>query len=87
MVMRRALTDGAKFLGNDTYSSTASDIESKLKSFYSADDGYIKVTEELAGGVDYKDSGLDTSTLIAANVAGLGDGFFTPGSDEVSLPL
>ncbi|KAJ8662534.1 hypothetical protein O0I10_001495 [Lichtheimia ornata] len=83
MVMRRALNDGAKFLGNDSYATTASDIESKLKSFYSSDDGYIKVTDQLAGGVDYKDSGLDTSTLIAANVASLGDGFFTPASDEI----
>lgn len=81
--MRRALNDGAKFLGNDSYATTASDIESKLKSFYSSDDGYIKVTQQLAGGADYKDSGLDTSTLIAANVASLGDGFFTPSSDEV----
>ncbi|CDH50100.1 glucoamylase [Lichtheimia corymbifera JMRC:FSU:9682] len=83
MVMRRALNDGAKFLGNDSYATTASDIESKLKSFYSSDDGYIKVTQQLAGGADYKDSGLDTSTLIAANVASLGDGFFTPSSDEI----
>ncbi|KAI8142072.1 glucoamylase [Fennellomyces sp. T-0311] len=85
MVMRKALKDGAAFLGNssDAYTSTADEIETKLESFFSADKGYIEVTQELSGGADYKTSGLDTSTLIAANLASLGDGIFTPGSDKI----
>ncbi|KAL1936130.1 hypothetical protein VTP01DRAFT_264 [Rhizomucor pusillus] len=83
MVMRRALKEGASFLGNSSYSETASFIEDKLQSFYSESDGYVTVTQDNAGGVDYKSSGLDASTLIAANLGGMGDGFFTPGSDKI----
>ncbi|KAI9489050.1 glucoamylase [Zychaea mexicana] len=82
MVMRRALIDGASFLSDDSYTSTAQEIETKLDSFY-GDKDYIEVTQQLSGGADYKSSGLDTSTLIAANVAGLGDGIYTPGSDKI----
>lgn len=83
MVMRRALKEGASFLGNSSYSETASFIEDKLQSFYSESDGYVTATQDNAGGVDYKSSGLDASTLIAANLGGMGDGFFTPGSDKI----
>ncbi|KAI7850636.1 glucoamylase [Circinella umbellata] len=82
MVMRKGLTDGAKFLGDDSYTSTASEIEAKLKTFV-GDKGYIEASQDRDGGLDYKTSGLDTSTLIAANVASLGDGFYTPGSDAI----
>ena len=81
--MRKGLTDGAKFLGDDSYKSTAGEIEAKLKTFL-GDKGYIEASQDRDGGLDYKTSGLDTSVLIAANVAGLGDGFYTPGSDAVS---
>ncbi|KAI9274296.1 Six-hairpin glycosidase-like protein [Phascolomyces articulosus] len=82
MVMRRGLTDGAKFLGDDSYASTAKEIETKLDTFFT-DKGYIEASQDRDGGLDYKTSGLDTSTLIAANLASLGDGFYTPGSDKI----
>ncbi|KAI9315487.1 glucoamylase glam [Dichotomocladium elegans] len=87
-VMRRSLVDGASFAARNgdntrasTYTNTAKSIETKLASFYNSSSNYVVVTKNFAGGVNK--AGLDTSTLIAANTAGLGDGFFTPGSPEI----
>ncbi|KAF7727643.1 Glucoamylase, intracellular sporulation-specific [Apophysomyces ossiformis] len=89
MVMRRGLLDGANFAtrNGDTskassYSSTASQIQNKIDSFWSSNKNYIIVTQDYQNGVQ-KPSGLDISTLIAANVAGMNDGFYTPGSDKM----
>lgn len=86
--MRRALLDGVNFasrIGDTTYSSTwsstASSIQSALSTFYSSSNNYITTVQNFQSGVSK--AGYDVSTLIAANVAGMGDGFFTPGSDEV----
>ncbi|KAG0176201.1 hypothetical protein DFQ28_007757 [Apophysomyces sp. BC1034] len=89
MVMRRGLLDGANFATRNgdaskasTYSSTASQIQTKIDSFWSSSKNYIIVTQDHQNGVQ-KPTGLDISTLIAANVAGLDDGFYTPGSDKI----
>lgn len=87
-VMRRALKDGISFasrLGNtsdsSSWSSTASSIESTLSTFFSSSNNYITTVEDFQSGVSK--AGYDVSVLLAANVAGMGDGFYTPGSDEV----
>ncbi|ORY97458.1 glucoamylase A precursor [Syncephalastrum racemosum] len=87
-VMRRALLDGVNFasrIGDTTYSSTwsstASSIQSTLSGYYLSSGNYITTVQNFQSGVSK--AGYDVSTLIAANVAGMGDGFFTPGSDEV----
>ncbi|KAI8331494.1 Six-hairpin glycosidase-like protein [Chlamydoabsidia padenii] len=90
MVMRRGLLDGSTFSldqGDMTrahqYRHTARQIEHRLNMFWSSSDNYIKVTQNQVKGRP-KPSGLDISTLIAANLAAsLNDGFFTPGSDKV----
>ncbi|KAI9493573.1 glucoamylase precursor [Zychaea mexicana] len=87
-VMRKALLDGANFAtrNGDTsrvsgYESTASSIKTRLESFWSSSNNYITVTQSFSGGVSK--AGLDVSTLIAANLASMNDGFYTPGSDEI----
>ena len=77
--MRKALLDGADFAtrNSDTsrvsgYQSTASSVKTKLESFWSSTNNYITVTQSYSGGV--QKAGLDVSTLIAANQAGVGDG-------------
>lgn len=77
--MRRALLDGADFASRQgqtanvtSWKSTADAIKSSLEGFFSSDNGYIEVTQDYQNGVQKK--GLDVSTLIAANVAGMGDG-------------
>lgn len=77
--MRRALLDGADFAtrNGDTanvtmYQDTAASIKTKLESFWSSSDNYIIVTESYVSGPSKQ--GLDVSTIIAANVAGMGDG-------------
>ncbi|KAI8366675.1 glucoamylase b [Radiomyces spectabilis] len=90
MVMRRALLDGAQFAAryhdetrSSRYHSVASLIEDRLTTFWSSADNYIHVTQDQVLGVE-KSSGLDVSTVLAANiVAYRKDGFFTPGSDKI----
>ncbi|CAO3631335.1 unnamed protein product [Mucor fragilis] len=92
MVMRRALLDAADFFDahSDTpfrsdhnYKSTAYQIEKRIESFWSSHQNYITSTQDVRNGVQ-KPSGLDVSTLLAANLlSGRNDGFFTPGSDKV----
>lgn len=82
MVMRRALLDGISFI-KKTKSSSVSLEEYKLKaylignrieSFWSSQHNYIMATQNVQNGVQ-KPSGLDVSTLLAANlVAGRNDG-------------
>ncbi|KAI8993345.1 Six-hairpin glycosidase-like protein [Pilobolus umbonatus] len=86
MVMRRALLDGADFLEDEhrenVYLLTSKEIETRIESFWLPNKNYITVTQDIRNGVD-KASGLDVSTLIAANMNNRNDGFFTSGSDKV----
>lgn len=91
MVMRRALLDAVDFFDTnsdtpfrvDHYKSTAYQIEKRIESFWSSHQNYITSTQDVRNGVQ-KPSGLDVSTLLAANlVSHRNDGFFTPGSDKV----
>ncbi|KAI9024411.1 glucoamylase A precursor [Phycomyces nitens] len=89
MVMRHGLVKGAEFATSNgdstrasTYTNTANTIRNKIDGFWSSSNGYIAVTQNQSGGAN-KPSGLDVSVLIAANVAGLGDGFYTSGSDKI----
>ncbi|KAF1797895.1 glycoside hydrolase family 15 protein [Mucor lusitanicus] len=92
MVMRRALLDAIDFFDaySDTpfrsdhnYKSTAYQIEKRIESFWSSHQNYITSTQDVRNGVQ-KPSGLDVSTLLAANLlSSRNDGFFTPGSDKV----
>lgn len=92
MVMRRALLDAADFFdaNSDTpfrsdhnYKSTAYQIEKRIESFWSSHQNYITSTQDVRNGVQ-KPSGLDVSTLLAANLlSSRNDGFFTPGSNKI----
>ncbi|KAI8979364.1 Six-hairpin glycosidase-like protein [Mycotypha africana] len=86
MVIRRALLDAMEFL-NKTDQPTVQvveAIETQLETlFWSSSENYIKATHHARNGVT-KQSGLDVSTLLAANyLAYRDDGFFTPGSDKI----
>ncbi|RCH88939.1 glycoside hydrolase 15 protein [Rhizopus azygosporus] len=88
MVMRKGLILGADFAARNgdssrasTYKKTASTMESKISSFWSDSNNYIQVSQSVTAGVSKK--GLDVSTLLAANIGSLPDGFFTPGSEKI----
>ncbi|ORX59418.1 glucoamylase [Hesseltinella vesiculosa] len=90
MVMRRALLDGSRFAalqghrqGGHRYRRQARAIQDRLLSFWSKQDGYVRVTQAQLEG-QAKPSGLDISVLLAANLAAtLDDDFFTPSSDKI----
>lgn len=73
MVMRRALLDTLDFLDQldhprpDEYVKTVKALESRIQTFWSASQNYIMATQNVRNGV-HKPSGLDVSTLIAANL-------------------
>nr|P07683.2 RecName: Full=Glucoamylase 1; Short=Gluc 1; AltName: Full=1,4-alpha-D-glucan glucohydrolase; AltName: Full=Glucan 1,4-alpha-glucosidase; Contains: RecName: Full=Glucoamylase 2; Short=Gluc 2; Contains: RecName: Full=Glucoamylase 3; Short=Gluc 3; Flags: Precursor [Rhizopus arrhizus]BAA00033.1 glucoamylase [Rhizopus arrhizus]BAP05656.1 glucoamylase [synthetic construct] len=88
MVMRKGLLLGADFAKRNgdstrasTYSSTASTIANKISSFWVSSNNWIQVSQSVTGGVSKK--GLDVSTLLAANLGSVDDGFFTPGSEKI----
>ncbi|KAI9251989.1 Six-hairpin glycosidase-like protein [Helicostylum pulchrum] len=89
MVMRRAMLDSVGFFNSyekrpvDEYRLTAHLIAKRLEGFWSVEHGYVMATQGIRNGVQ-KPSGLDVSTLLAANlVASRKDGFFSPGSDKI----
>ncbi|CEI99373.1 Putative Glucoamylase A (Fragment) [Rhizopus microsporus] len=83
MAIRRALLDGANFLGVNEYQTAAAKVQKRLDvSFWSSKKNYIQVTHDARSGVS-KPSGLDVSVLLAANMFSTDDGFFTPGSDKI----
>ncbi|CAO3654553.1 unnamed protein product [Mucor hiemalis] len=81
MVMRRALLDGIDFLKKlrssvslEEFKLKAYLIGNRIESFWSSQHNYIMATQNVQNGVQ-KPSGLDVSTLLAANlVAGRNDG-------------
>lgn len=88
MSMRRGLLDGASFARRNgdstrssTYTSTASSIATKISSFWVSSGNYVQVSQSVTSGVSK--AGYDCSTILAANMAGYHDGFFTPGSSKV----
>ncbi|KAI8368461.1 glucoamylase glam [Blakeslea trispora] len=88
MVMRRALVLGANFASRNgdsarssNYLNTANSVKSKIDSFWSSNNNYVAVSQSVTGGVNK--AGYDVSTLIAANVGSLSDGFYTPGSERM----
>ncbi|KAI8329195.1 Six-hairpin glycosidase-like protein [Blakeslea trispora] len=88
MVMRRALLDSVDFFrgtshSTEHYQATAKAIESRLESFWSAEQGHLVPTLDIRNGVA-KPSQLDVAILLASNLASSRqDGFLTPGSDKV----
>ncbi|KAI8645435.1 Six-hairpin glycosidase-like protein [Parasitella parasitica] len=91
MVMRRALLDAVDFFDahsdtpfrDDSYRSTAYQIEKRIEFFWSSHLNHITSTQDIRNGVQ-KPSGLDVSILLAANlVSERNDGFFTPDSDKI----
>ncbi|KAI8876733.1 glycoside hydrolase family 15 protein [Backusella circina FSU 941] len=88
MFMRRGLLDGANFASRNgdstrasTYTSTAASIKTKIDGFWVSSGNYVQVSQSVTSGVSK--AGYDASTLIAANQASRGDGFYTPGSDKM----
>lgn len=73
MIMRRALLDSVDFFNAygkrpvDQYRLTAHLIAKRLEGFWSVEHGYIMATQGVRNGVQ-KLSGLDVSTLLAANL-------------------
>ncbi|CAO3667930.1 unnamed protein product [Rhizopus stolonifer] len=88
MVMRKGLLLGADFAKRNgdstrasTYTSTASTIATKISSFWVSSSNWVQVSQSVTAGVSKK--GLDVSTLLAANLGSVEDGFFTPGSEKI----
>ncbi|KAL0582135.1 hypothetical protein ABG067_008143, partial [Albugo candida] len=74
MVMRKALLDGIDFFHQqksnkslEEYKWVAYAMERRIASFWSDQFGYILATQQVTNGVK-KPSGLDVSTLLAANL-------------------
>jgi glucoamylase len=77
-----ALVEGAKLAErlNDPeaaswYRQHSAEVRNSLRYHWSDERGYIEVTRDRDGGADYKYSGLDASTLLAALHAPTPDGF------------
>ncbi|KAJ1915371.1 hypothetical protein H4219_004356 [Mycoemilia scoparia] len=92
MVQRKALIEGAKLARRvgDTgaanyYQEQADEITRTLSQFWDNSAGYLKVTIDRTGGLDYKRSGLDVQIILAALHAGLDDGLYTPESEQHML--
>jgi glucoamylase len=90
MVMRKGLINGANFATRNgdstrssTYTSTAASIQTKIDTFWSSSNNYVAVSQSVTSGVSK--AGYDASTLIAANLGSVQDGFYTPGSDKVTI--
>lgn len=94
MVQRRALIEGASLassLGDGAaaqwYLSQAQALEQEISRHWDAGRGYITVTLNRVGGLDYKSSGLDVAIVLAALHAaprgGSSDSFFTVTDDRV----
>lgn len=84
MVMRRALLDTLDFLDQlghhrpEKYVNTLHQLESRINTFWSERQNYIVATQNVRNGVQ-KPSGLDVSTLMAANLLSTrNDGKITP---------
>lgn len=90
MVQRRALVDGAKLaetLGDggaaNFYRAKARELEGKIDSHWHWSDKLIMTTLGRDGGIDYKNSHLDASTILAVLHGATGDGFFPPSDDRI----
>jgi glucoamylase len=88
MVMRKGLVRGASFAARNgdstranTYTNTAASIKTKIDTFWNGN--YVTVSQSVTGGVGK--AGYDASTLIAANFGSTQDGFYTPGSEKVTI--
>ncbi len=90
MVQRKALLDGASLarrLGDpeaaDFYEQEARAMRPVLESHWSGEKGYLEATKRFSGGLDYKDSGLDTAVLLGALKGDAGDGWMGASDDRV----
>ena len=82
MVQRRALREGADFASTmgdsgaaNWYATQANEIETDLMSFWDAHRGYFIATKNRVGGIDYKNSQLDTAVILGLLHGSLNDGF------------
>ncbi len=83
MVQRKALLDGARLadrLGDggaaNWYRQEASVLEAQINTHWDNSRKVILTTLGRDGGMDYKNSGLDASTILALMHGDTGDGFF-----------
>jgi glucoamylase len=84
MVARRAMLEGASFarlMGDDGaadwYAMQGKEIELELQMFWDSARGYFVATLNRQGGIDYKESNLDSSVLLGLLHGDLHDGFFS----------
>ena len=91
MVQRRALLEGARLATRlkdggaaDWYNAQAAALEKELGRHWDGRKGVLVPTLDRDGGLDYKQSGLDTAVLLAVlHAQAPGDGFFAPTDDKV----
>lgn len=90
MVQRRAMLDGAALAkrlkdakGSEKYTRVAKQISAAIEKFWDDKKGYVTVTHNRVGGLDYKKSGLDSQVILASLHASKNDGFYTPESDAI----
>lgn len=84
MVQRRALLEGADFANTmgdrgaaQWYIQQAREIEQDLQNFWDPSRGHFLTTRHWAGGMDYKNSQLDTAFVLGLLHGSLPDGFLS----------
>ncbi len=94
LVQRRGLLDGAElaehlsdFAAAQWYRSQAAALEPELNRHWDSQRGYLTVTLNQVGGLDYKSSGLDSAIVLAALHAsprnGAKDSFYAVTDDRI----
>jgi len=86
----RGLTNGAQLARavNDNgaasyYGGVADQIKRSLDDFWDAGKGFVVTTLGRTGGLDYKDSNIDSQVLLASLHFGGSDGVYAPESDRI----
>ena len=94
MVARRAMLEGAAFasqLGDDGaarwYSLQGKEIELELQQFWDPARGYFVATLNRDGGIDYKESNLDSSVLLGLLHGDMHDGFLSWDDPRVTVTI
>jgi glucoamylase len=84
MVQRRAMLEGADFasaMGDSGaaqwYAQQGREIERDLNNFWDSSRGHLLTTRNRTGGIDYKNSQLDSAIILGLLHGSMGDGFMS----------
>ena len=83
LVQYRSLVEGASYMGlvgdnsaSDSYAAGAKNLETELQRFWDSSRGYLQSTLNRVGGIEYKNSNLDSSVILGVLHAASSDDFF-----------